>query len=130
MKKNRICSGELSVQAGKEMVLAGGVSEIVSGTLVCESCRAQFPILSGVAVVVPEPYDYLLQHVKGVSRWVRDADIPRDLIADFTEARAEIESEHIEEDLEARKFPKSSRDSGTADLFLKFLKSGGMKKNL
>jgi SAM-dependent methyltransferase len=103
MKKNRICSGELSVQAGKEMVLAGGVSEIVSGTLVCESCRAQFPILSGVAVVVPEPYDYLLQHVKGVSRWVRDADIPRDLIADFTEARAEIESEHIEEDLEAER---------------------------
>lgn len=109
IKKSKACSGQLFIQAGpggpgvKETVFAGGVSEIISGRLICQSCKGQFPILSGVAVIVPEPYEYLLQHVKGVSRWVRDADIPRDLIADFTEARREIESEHIEEDLEAER---------------------------
>jgi SAM-dependent methyltransferase len=103
IKKSKICSGHFSVQGGKENPLVGEISEIVSGTLICQSCKAQFPILSGVAVIVPDPYDYLLQHVKGVSRWVKDADIPRDLIADFTQARREIESEHIEEDLEAER---------------------------
>jgi SAM-dependent methyltransferase/uncharacterized protein YbaR (Trm112 family) len=103
IKRSKTCSGELSLRAGKETALAGGISEIVSGTLICQSCNGQFPILSGVAVIVPDPRDYLLQHVKGVSRWVKDADIPRDLINDFREARREIESEHIEEDLEAER---------------------------
>jgi SAM-dependent methyltransferase len=103
LKKSGACSGELALQAGKETILPGGASEVVFGTLLCQSCRAEFPILTGVAVVVPDPYEYLLQHVKGVSRWVRDADIPRELIADFIAARDEIESEHIEEDLEAER---------------------------
>jgi SAM-dependent methyltransferase/uncharacterized protein YbaR (Trm112 family) len=103
IRKSKTCSGPLSLQAQKQTPLSGEVFEVISGQLTCQSCRGQFPILSGVAVVVPDPREYLLQHVKGVSRWVKDADIPRDLIDDFREARREIESEHIEEDLEAER---------------------------
>jgi len=41
--------------------------------------------------------------VKGISQAVPDSDIPREFLSDFLEAKAEIQIEHIEEDLEAER---------------------------
>jgi SAM-dependent methyltransferase len=47
--------------------------------------------------------DYLLGHVKGITQAVPDSEIPREFFHEFCEARDEIQSEHIEEDLEAER---------------------------
>ncbi len=75
--------------------------EITSGELVCGTCEARFPILRGVAVVVPDVDGYLLHHVKGVSKFVPDNEIPASIRTEFTRARKSIPIEHIEEDLES-----------------------------
>jgi SAM-dependent methyltransferase len=59
--------------------------------------------LAGVAILVDNVRYYLLSHVKGIAQAVLDSEIPREYLADFLEAKAEIQSEHIEEDLEAER---------------------------
>jgi SAM-dependent methyltransferase/uncharacterized protein YbaR (Trm112 family) len=77
--------------------------EIRSGQLECQKCRKLYPIFEGVALLVPNPREYTLMHVKGISQVVPDSQIPRDWWDDYQEARAELEEEHIEEDLESKR---------------------------
>jgi len=77
--------------------------EITTGSVNCKKCSAQYPILAGVLVLVEDVGSYLLEHVKGISRYVSDQEIPKKFRSDFLEAKSEIESEHIEEDLEAER---------------------------
>ena len=61
-------------------------------------------MLEGVAIVVPDPGEYLLAHVKGISKFVPDSQIPSEYREEFTEQREAFEAEaaeHIEEDLES-----------------------------
>jgi SAM-dependent methyltransferase len=96
-------SGKLSLVEKQSKKLDAEVREVISGTIQCSGCKKKFPILRGVAVLVPQVSDYLLTHVKGISRWVPDAEIPSDVRREFQEAKREIETEHIEEDLEAER---------------------------
>jgi SAM-dependent methyltransferase len=77
--------------------------EIRSGSLGCSDCGAAYLILAGVALLVEDPHEYLLSHVKGVSKIVPDSEIPEDYRGDFLEAKSELDVEHIEEDLEAER---------------------------
>lgn len=101
------CGGEFELKStsGKKPVAGAGsdVSEIEWGTLVCRKCRARFPILAGVAVVVPDVGGYLTEHVKGISSSVPDDAIPAEYRDDYLAAKEEIETGHIEEDLEAER---------------------------
>ena len=101
------CGGEFELKSaqGKKPVAGAGpdVSEIEWGTLVCRKCRARFPILAGVAVVVPDVGGYLTEHVKGISAAVPDEAIPEEYRDDYLAAKEEIETGHIEEDLEAER---------------------------
>jgi SAM-dependent methyltransferase len=76
---------------------------VSQGELHCPKCKSRFPIVAGVAILVDDVRGYLLGHVKGVARIVPTADIPREYLDDFLEAKAAIEVEHIEEDLEAQR---------------------------
>jgi SAM-dependent methyltransferase len=102
------CKGALSLVEAvsrklPELIRDESVSEIISGTILCGGCRKRFPILQGVSVLVPDVRDYLLSHVKGISRWVPDREIPPEIRKAFQKAREQIEVEHIEEDLEAER---------------------------
>jgi len=89
------CAGELSLKSSE------GDLEVLYGTLECKKCKAKFPILAGVALLVPDVMGYLVHHVKGVSKFVPSAKIPKEYRAEVAEAKAEILEEHIEEDLES-----------------------------
>ena len=79
------------------------ITEVQSGKLLCTKCKAEYPILAGVAVLVPHVREYLLTHVKGIAKVVSDSEIPREFLRDYLEAKSEIHAEHIEEDLEAER---------------------------
>lgn len=87
----------------KEISVTGPKIEVTTGQLKCMSCHSQFPILAGIALLVDDVRYYLLSHVKGIAQVVLDSEIPREYLRDFLEAKAEIQSEHIEEDLEAER---------------------------
>ncbi len=78
-------------------------TEIITGDLQCTQCGAIYPILAGVAILVDDVRDYLLNHVKGISKLVGDQEIPSQYRSEFQAIRAELNAnpEHIEEDLEA-----------------------------
>jgi SAM-dependent methyltransferase len=59
--------------------------------------------LGGVAVLIPESGDYLLAHIKGISREVAEKDFPSAFRKQMIQAKREIENEHIEEDLESER---------------------------
>lgn len=44
-----------------------------------------------------------MSHVKGISKLVPDSEIPRAYLSDYLEAKAAIQTEHIESDLEAQR---------------------------
>ena len=79
------------------------VFEVHAGELLCARCQSRFPILAGVAILVDDVREYLLGHVKGITRLVPDREIPREYLDEYLEAKAAIEVEHIEEDLEAQR---------------------------
>lgn len=89
------CSGTLSC--------AGHGEEIESGAVQCRKCGHQYPILAGVLVLVSDLGSYLIEHVKGISRYVDEKEIPKKYRADFIAAKRELAAEHIEEDLEAER---------------------------
>ncbi len=97
-----LCGGPLALRSAKE----GPGDEIRSGELGCKECKAVFLILGGVALLVEDVHEYLMTHVKGISRVVQDEEIPKELRRDFREAKAELKDaplEHFEEDLEAER---------------------------
>jgi SAM-dependent methyltransferase len=104
-RKKGVCGGALVANAIEATSLADApaIREIRSGHLSCQSCKARYPILAGVAVVVPDVGGYLLEHVKGVSALVPDEAIPQEFLQDYLAAKDEIQFGHIEEDLEAER---------------------------
>lgn len=97
-----LCRGKLSLHPVKK---AGGQAcfEVSMGHLACAECRENFPILAGVAILVPDVREYMSAHAKGIAQIVRDDEIPREFLDDYLEAKHELEIEHIEEDLEAER---------------------------
>jgi SAM-dependent methyltransferase/uncharacterized protein YbaR (Trm112 family) len=96
--KGKSCHGALRLDG------EGSREEVVYGSLECTRCGSRYPILEGVAIVVPDPGEYLLTHVKGISKFVPDSQIPSDYRDEFSEQRESLEAEaaeHIEEDLES-----------------------------
>lgn len=77
--------------------------EIGTGSVGCTGCKKQFPVLAGVLVLVSDVRGYLLEHAKGIARYVDDSEIPKKFRAEFLEVKRELEVEHIEEDLEAER---------------------------
>lgn len=132
--RKTICRGELSLRSDAEKG-----EEVRSGKLVCGKCKSQFPIISGIALLVPDVHGYLIDHVKGISRIVPDSEIPTEFKEDYLAAKSEMVSEHIEEDLEAARvnalyviahylhagsvdrwwFPKEGPGSGAIDSIIK-----------
>ncbi len=78
-------------------------TEITSGTLFCKKCKSCFPILAGIAIIVSDIASYLIEHVKGISRVVPDSLIPKQFLADYLEAKSQLQQEHIDEDLESER---------------------------
>jgi hypothetical protein len=106
-KKNKktLCHGSFRIHAIQSIKLPHlkDIHEIRRGQLECTTCRTDYPILSGVALIVPDVRSYLLHHVKGIAQVVPDSEIPREFLREYLEAKSEIQSEHIEEDLEAER---------------------------
>jgi SAM-dependent methyltransferase/uncharacterized protein YbaR (Trm112 family) len=106
-KRELRCAGELQLPPNPNARAGSSPSakpyEIISGHLTCRECRATFPILAGVAIVVEDVAAYLIGHVKGLSRLVPTSEIPAQYRSEFIEAKEAIEIEHIEEDLEAQR---------------------------
>lgn len=75
--------------------------EMVYGVLICSGCKTRFPIFEGVALIVPEVNEYILSHAKGISKFVADAHIPKEILKMYRKIRDEKLEEHIEEDLES-----------------------------
>jgi len=94
------CHGALDVSPKPE---SSSQIEIRSGYLVCRQCNGKYLILHGIPLLVKNTRDYLLNHVKGISKIVPDQDIPPKFRPAFLEAKSEISAEHIEEDLEAER---------------------------
>lgn len=84
---------------GESLKLAQGDRHF--GMLACTGCSAEYPILAGVAIVVPDAEGYIIVHVKGISKWVRDDQIPKSIRKAYLAAKKAVEKEHIEEDLES-----------------------------
>ena len=102
---SRARNSGLRLRAAKSIPLDGPArsEEIVSGSLVCESCRSEYPILGGVAVLVEPVGDYLLSHIKGISREIPEAGFPKAFRSEMARARRELEIEPIEDDLESQR---------------------------
>jgi len=92
-----LCQGELTLTGTQQS------SDILSGEVTCAGCANKYPILAGVLILVPDVEGYLLEHVKGISRYISDSEIPKLYRESFLKAKNEIASEHIEEDLEAER---------------------------
>lgn len=82
-------------------------SDFESGELQCVRCRQQYPILLGIPILFEDPIQYLLEHAKGISRWVEPQQIPPRARKEFKRALAQQladqRQEHIEEDLESER---------------------------
>ncbi len=94
-EKKGFCHGELKLLTEEKS------KDVLYGDLQCEKCRSIYPILEGVAILVDDVRTYLLMHVKGISKNVPDAKIPKKYRNEYLEYKAEIQEEHIEEDLES-----------------------------
>lgn len=87
------CGGKLTLDQG----------DFQSGRLACKKCSVHFPILAGVAIVLPHADDYILAHAKGIAQWVDDGEIPKSIRKNYLAAKRGFEREHIEEDLESER---------------------------
>ena len=94
-EKKGFCHGELALSTEEKS------KEVLYGDLQCGKCKSVYPILEGVAILVDDVHAYLMMHVKGVSKSVPDAKIPEKYRSEYLSYKAEIEEEHIEEDLES-----------------------------
>lgn len=116
-KKNQThCLGPLELTSHQSKSISGlgthssshqTTQEIISGTLKCKSCKSTYPILAGIAILVPDVSFYLASHVKGISKLISDRKIPKEYLSDYLEAKSEITQEHLqvhlEEDLESER---------------------------
>jgi len=82
--------------------------DILWGTVLCQSCDSQYPILAGVLLYAVDIEHALVQHIKGISALVPDERIPDAFAESFFAAREELRAdgffnEGLEEDLEAER---------------------------
>lgn len=77
--------------------------DVLFGTLVCQTCQAPYPIVAGVAILVSDVEEYFKSHVKGLASLLDDSEIPDIYLESYLQAKAEIETGHIEEDLESQR---------------------------
>src|SRR4051812_34989188 len=99
-----VCTGPLALGSNLQFDLErgpkpGGDHEIRSGTLQCVQCAAEYLILQGIPLLVDDTEEYLVTHVKGISKLVKDHEIPEQFRDSYLEAKSELQTEHIEEDL-------------------------------
>jgi SAM-dependent methyltransferase len=94
------CGGSFSVQVAEQ---SGSAPDILYGQLNCGSCHAQFPILAGVAILVPDVESYLHEHYKGIAKLVPDSRIPEAYAEAWMDAKKNLETESVEEDLESER---------------------------
>jgi SAM-dependent methyltransferase len=97
-----LCGSKLALHADRAQG-SGAVFDVLAGRLDCPSCQARFPILAGVAIVVPDVRGFLFSHVKGVMQLVPAQELPKELARELKAAHAELETGHIEDDLEAER---------------------------
>ena len=97
-KGNTHCFGELDLVA-RSVVR----EDVLYGELTCKKCKASYPILAGVAIVIANVRAYLIHHVKGISDLVPDEEIPKIYQRDFFRAKSQIQTGHIEDDLESKR---------------------------
>lgn len=99
VRRGKACRGKL------EILSAEGDPDIEYGSLQCRQCRAGFPVVAGVAILVPEVDEYFFHHAKGIAKTVPEERIPGAFRDAFLEHRDEVlqqsGEEHIEEDLES-----------------------------
>ncbi len=64
------CDGSLSVGAahGLEARTDEAVGDLLEGGLRCGRCGEEYPVLSGVALLVPKPDDYLRRYHRSITR--------------------------------------------------------------
>lgn len=65
-----VCSGPLTVgpAMGLEVRQQEADGELLEGGLVCNRCGTEYPVLSGVAILVPKPDAYLRSYHRSVTR--------------------------------------------------------------
>ncbi|MDR3607792.1 MAG: methyltransferase domain-containing protein [Oligoflexia bacterium] len=97
------CAGKLKLASNHPPQQRTEVYEVRSGNLTCKDCGSRYPIISGIVLLVENVSEYLVSHVKGISRLVPLPEIPLEYRDDFLTAKAEIEIEQVEEDLEAQR---------------------------
>jgi SAM-dependent methyltransferase len=103
--------GELRVHAVKSIPIQTldkqKLTDVWHGHVECPSCQSKYPILSGILILVEHVRDYLCVHVKGISKLVADAEIPKEYRNEYLKVKkewlAEQGSEYIEEDLESER---------------------------
>lgn len=65
-----LCGGSLQVAGdeGLPPLLSDGGEDLREGLLACGRCRTLFPILSGVAILVPDPEEYVRRYRRSLDR--------------------------------------------------------------
>ncbi len=96
------CKSKLKSKSTKEIKLNGTI-EIISGELLCLKCTKKYPIISGVAILVQDSDSYILSHIKGIAEIAQDDEIPKSIRKEYISEKKQIETEHIEEDLESKR---------------------------
>ena len=91
------CREALHLASASKKSGSAELFEVTSGELECSDCRQRFPILAGVAILVPDPREYILSHVKGIAQVVPDSEVPKSVRRDYLAAKSEIEAGHIED---------------------------------
>lgn len=92
-------AGSLSLKDVKEKK----AKDVLLGTLFCQDCGSEYPILAGIAILVADIERYIQFHVKGISALVEDSQIPEAYRDVFLEAKSAIETGFTEEDLESHR---------------------------
>jgi SAM-dependent methyltransferase len=101
-------TGELTLAQGARFFKDRGEDraqpDVEFGDLSCVDCGARYPVLAGVALIVPDVEGYLLEHIQGVAAVVREGDFPKELRKSLQAAAREAREAgegHIEEGLES-----------------------------
>ena len=100
------CGGSLSITAQEEAPPGTSrlaADDVLYGELNCNVCSASFPILAGVAIVVPDVLGYVHEHFKGIAKLVPDTCVPNALQEVWLDAKAHVEEQSLEEDLESER---------------------------
>lgn len=104
-KSKKSCFGMLNLMSPYEarQIENRGTLEVSFGQLICQKCKATFPILGGVLILVNQVRSYLLEHVKGISNLIPLSRIPKEYRSEYLAHQSKLQVEHIEEDLEAER---------------------------